>query len=94
MRRLYLCPKDVALIAVNHLSVYHYVDLPGGSVLLSGEGNTSKFEQHATVEPLPELFDPSPISNDHANRLASLGVKPGHKVIDVRNAARNFCKLM
>jgi hypothetical protein len=94
MRTLYICPKDVALIAHKHLASYHYIDLPDGIVLLSGEGNTDGFEQHVTVEPLPDLYDPSPIADHHADRLTHLGVKRGHKAIDVRNAARKIVRLM
>ena len=94
MRKYYLCPKDVVAVAVNHLSTFHYVDLPDGSVLLSGEGNTDRFEQHVTVEPLPDLYDPTPISQAHATRLAPLGIQPGHRTVDVRSVARKLHKLM
>lgn len=94
MRKFYICPKDIALIAHKHLANYHFIDLPDGSVLLSGVGNTDQFEQHVTVEPLPDLYDPSPIADHHADRLAHLGIQRGHKTVDVRNAARKIVRLM
>jgi len=94
MKKYYICPKDTVAVAVNHLAAFDYVDLPDGHVLLSGQGNTDRFEQHITVEPLPDLYSPEPISDAHAKRLAPLGIQPGHKTIDVRNAARKLHRLM
>jgi hypothetical protein len=92
LRTLHICPADIADTVGRHAVTWHWVTLPDGKVLLStdfiSDIEQETFEKHATVEPLPHIFDPSPIDQKHVDSLKHIGVKAGHTTKDVRKLAK------
>jgi hypothetical protein len=92
MRAYHVCTKDIAATAKQHASVFHYAELPDGTVLLSSEFSSeeaqSQFEQHVTVQALPHQFDPTPLEAHHVVRFAHIGVVTGHTMKDLKRLAK------
>ena len=93
---LYLCPRDTAIAHGKHFINSHWIDLPDGSVLLSGEfadeQRKDDFEKNVTVQPL--AHDGDTVSEAHAQVLAHLGVKAGHTAKQVRTLAKKVMPTM
>jgi hypothetical protein len=87
LRHYYIVPRDVAIAGARHVAESHWIDLDETHVLVSvrhrTEHDKAKFERNVTAEPLPEIGSTDTISNEHAGRLAHLGVRPGHTTKDV-----------
>lgn len=98
IKTYYIVDRDVALASLHLFLSFHFVDLDNGQVLLSAVHRNpqtqDKFEQHCSAEALPHVFDPSPISDKHAQKLASLGIKKNHSTKDVAQAAKAVHRLM
>ena len=92
MRSYHIVPKEIAQIVGRHAYSWHWAELPDGSVLLSSEfrseSEQERFESHCTVEPLPHLFDPSPLEEKHIARFQHLGLRNGHTMKDLRKLAK------
>lgn len=94
MRAYYIVDRDVALAGGKHFDSFHFVDLPNGQVLMSAEGEGTGhrlFSRHVTAE---QLAAEGPIDGSHAGKLAHLGVKKGHTLKEVAQAARAVHRLM
>jgi hypothetical protein len=96
-----------ALTFADHVNFFHpqlgahYIDLPGGKILVSAHfpinhASIEMWESHPNVEALPHpVFEGSkPLTAGHVSTLASIGVKPGHTVLDVATRAAAIHPLM
>jgi hypothetical protein len=93
---LYVCPRDIAVAHSRHFITANWIDLPNGSVLLSGEFSDEQrkdlFEQNISVEPC--CHDGDTVTQQHAQKLASIGVRMGNTAKQVRTAAKKIHGLM
>src|SRR5208337_4186961 len=94
---LYVCPRGIALAhGSRKFSAMHFIDLPDGSALVSGEFHDEiskdQWESHIEVEPVAP--DGETVSKKHAQQLAHLGVKSGHRASEIRKLAKQAHKLM
>jgi len=94
---LYICPKDTFQAhGCKHFISAHAIDLPDGSVLVSGEFPDEQrkegFEKHVTVKSIAQ--DGETVTADHAALLAHLGVQAGHTAKQVRALAKKIHGLM
>ena len=98
MRHLYIVPKGFHLHSSMYFELWHGTELPSGEVLISGQFTSDYAQREWESMPCVELvgaeYDPSPIDDKHADKLASHGVKRGHTAKHVRKLAKQFHPLM
>lgn len=92
---LYIVPQDVAQANIHRLNA-HWIDLPGGKVLLSAEFNdeSHQVDFHKTVSAEPVAHDGELVSDKHAQQLAHLGIKPIHGHKQIRAVVKKIHGLM
>lgn len=92
----YIVPGDVAVSNLHRFRNFHYVNLPDGRVLLSGEFHDEQFKQdwERNASALPVAHGGDTVSEEHATVLDHLGVKPGHSHKQLRSLVRKHHPLM
>jgi len=99
MRNLYIVPDNLTSALHSFCKHHHFISIGNGFNLCSIEfldnpNAQLSLEAHPEVQTVGHEFDPSPIEDTHADKLAGHGVKRGHTAKHVRLAAKKFHKLM
>jgi hypothetical protein len=92
MKSFYITDRETLL---KHKDFFHpelgssYIDLPDGGILAAiefhADAHQDRFEAEEKVASLPHpIFEGNvPLKQEHADRLAHIGIKRGHNVVDV-----------
>lgn len=94
----YITPRETLLASASRLAGFHFIDLDAVNVLSSvthrSESERDTFESCVTINPLPHMFDSTPLTPAQVTALAGIGVQPGHTTKDVRKLARAISRVM